>query len=241
MHPHIIVFGNEKGGTGKSTLAMHLSVYLLKAGFKVSTIDLDAHQGTFTRYFENRKNSKYDLEMPFHQEVLLSEKENKQDAEKDEYDRFLVALSKAQKSHFIIVDTPGTNHNLSRIAHACADTLITPINDSFVDLDMLVRLDSNDLSIIKPSSFCPNCKHQIKWYENIPVFSYIFLKGRCSQCKSKIGLSSFIYELLGGIIFVLAFLAYGFSFETIFIILITAILYLIAGYDFKTKTILDIF
>ncbi|MDY2888872.1 MAG: prepilin peptidase [Candidatus Caccosoma sp.] len=99
----------------------------------------------------------------------------------------------------------------------------------------------NDLSIIKPSSFCPNCKHQIKWYENVPVFSYIFLKGRCSQCKSKIGISSFIYELLGGIIFVLAFLAYGFSFETIFIILITAILYLIAGYDFKTKTILDIF
>lgn len=162
MRPRIIVFGNEKGGTGKSTLAMHLSVYLLKAGFKVGTVDLDAHQGTFTRYFENRKNSKYKLEMPYHQEVILSDKDNRVDAEKDEHDRFITALNNAKKSHFIIIDTPGTNHHLSRLAHAHADTLITPINDSFIDLDMLVRLDSNDMSLVKPSMYS-----EIVWKQRI--------------------------------------------------------------------------
>ncbi len=162
MRPYIIVFGNEKGGTGKSTLAMHLSVYLLKSGFKVHTIDLDAHQGTFTRYFENRKNSQLDLDVPIHQAILLSENINRIDAEKEENMNFLNALNNAKNSHFVIIDTPGTNHHLSRLAHSYADTLVTPINDSFIDLDMLVRLDSNDLSILKPSTYS-----EIVWKQRI--------------------------------------------------------------------------
>lgn len=97
-----------------------------------------------------------------------------------------------------------------------------------------------DLSIVKPASHCEKCDHILKWYENIPVFSYIFLKGRCSKCKTPIGISGFIYELIGGASFVLGYLSYGFSVETIFILSIVAILLLIAGYDFKTNSILDI-
>ena len=53
---HVIVVGNEKGGAGKSTLSIHLSVALLKAGYKVACIDLDTRQQTLTRFFENRKS-----------------------------------------------------------------------------------------------------------------------------------------------------------------------------------------
>ena len=99
----------------------------------------------------------------------------------------------------------------------------------------------NNLSIVKPASHCENCNHELRWYENIPVFSYIFLKGKCSKCKTKIGIFGFILELLGGISFVLSFLAFGLKIETIFIISIVAILLLIGGFDYKTNTILDIF
>ena len=97
-----------------------------------------------------------------------------------------------------------------------------------------------ELSIVKPASHCENCNHVLKWYENIPVFSYIFLKGKCSKCKTPIGIWGFIYELIGGLSLVLAYLAYGLNVETIFIVSIVLILVLIAGFDFKTNTILDI-
>lgn len=153
MNPHIIVFGNEKGGTGKSTLATHLSIYLLNTGFKVMTVDLDAHQGTFTRYFENRKNSEFPLELPKHVAIFPSDEPNREKAETAEKEELINTLMSAKDFDFVVIDTPGTNHNLSRVAHAYADTLVTPINDSFVDLDMLVRLNSADLSIIRPSTY----------------------------------------------------------------------------------------
>src|SRR3546814_6757451 len=52
--PYVIVVGSEKGGTGKSTTAIHLTVGLMKLGFRVGTIDLDARQGTFTAFWRNR-------------------------------------------------------------------------------------------------------------------------------------------------------------------------------------------
>ena len=72
--PHIIVFGNEKGGTGKSTIGMHVIVYLLKMGMKVASIDLDARQGTLTRYIENRKARTKGLVFPSHAAVFKSQK-----------------------------------------------------------------------------------------------------------------------------------------------------------------------
>lgn len=156
MAPYIIVLGNEKGGTGKSTVAMHIAVYLLNKGLDVGTIDLDARQGTFTRYFEHRKNasvSNDNIRIPNHASILRSNAESEEKA--NELDR--EALDKALKDRadcdFIVIDTPGSNTCLSQVAHSYANTLITPINDSFIDLDVLIKVSSGDVRSMRPSIY----------------------------------------------------------------------------------------
>ena len=96
-------------------------------------------------------------------------------------------------------------------------------------------------SIVSPASRCDNCGHVLKWYENIPLFSYLFLGRKCSNCKTKIDGFLFIYELIGGLSLLLIYLKFGISFECLFIESITLVMLLIAGYDYKTNTILNIF
>lgn len=155
--PYIIVLGNEKGGTGKSTATMHVMVYLLRLGFQVGAIDVDARQGTLSRYIENRRryNEANETNLPMPKLVALQKSEfsNVEKNDEDEADRFSAALSELSNCDFIIVDTPGNNTNLSRVAHSFADTIITPLNDSFIDLDMLVRLNSNDPNSLRPSVY----------------------------------------------------------------------------------------
>lgn len=97
----------------------------------------------------------------------------------------------------------------------------------------------NDMSIIKPNSFCPNCQKPIKWYDNIPLISYIVLGGKCRYCKSKIGIGSFLLELLGGLLFLFAFIFYKLSFDLLFVLPIISILIVIAGIDMKHQIIYD--
>ena len=155
--PYIIVFGNEKGGTGKSTAAMHVMIYLLRVDFKVGCIDVDARQGTLSRYIENRirynQTNKERLPIPTHVALNKSEFDDIKQNEKDETERFSQALTDLSECDFIIVDTPGNDTHFSRLAHSYADTIITPLNDSFIDLDMLVRLNSNDPSNLRPSVY----------------------------------------------------------------------------------------
>lgn len=155
--PYIIVLGNEKGGTGKSTAAMHVMVYLLRLGYQVGTIDVDARQGTLSRYVENRRryNAEHDTRLPLPQLIALQKSEFSDVAQNDadESERFTAALSDLSGCDFVVVDTPGNNTNLSRVAHSYADTIITPLNDSFIDLDMLVRLNSNDPNSLRPSVY----------------------------------------------------------------------------------------
>ncbi len=155
--PYIIVLGNEKGGTGKSTAAMHVMVYLLRLGFRVGAIDVDARQGTLSRYVENRTryNAENDTKLPI-PDLRALQKSNFSEVaqnDKDEAERFSAALEDLSGSDFIIVDTPGNNTNLSQVAHSYADTIVTPLNDSFIDLDMLVRLNSNDPNSLRPSVY----------------------------------------------------------------------------------------
>ena len=96
-------------------------------------------------------------------------------------------------------------------------------------------------SIVSPPSHCPACGHKLKWYENIPIFSWLFLRGKCKACGEKIGLFWFLYELIGGLSLVLALLAFGVTWETLFVLAIVLILLLIAGYDYKTQTFPDLF
>lgn len=155
--PYIIVFGNEKGGTGKSTAAMHVMTYLLRLDFKVGCIDVDARQGTLSRYIENRirfnQLNKERLPIPTHIPLQKSQLESIKENEADEQERFAAALSELSDNDFVVVDTPGNDTYFSRLAHSYADTIITPLNDSFIDLDMLVRLHSVDANNLRPSVY----------------------------------------------------------------------------------------
>lgn len=106
-------------------------------------------------------------------------------------------------------------------------------------LGVVIYRVPNNMSIIKPNSFCPNCKKEIKWYDNIPLISYLVLRGKCRYCKSKIGIGSFLLELMGGVLFLLAFIFYKLSYDLIFILPIISILIVIAGIDLKHQIIYD--
>src|SRR5215471_1397262 len=139
--PHVVVIGNQKGGSGKSTFAMHIIVALLKAGKRVASFDLDLNQLTLTRYLGNRhewvRKHEQKLELPDHYPVTA-------EVEGATLRRFISRLKKIGREHkhdFIVIDTPGGVQHLSVIVHGMADTLITPINDSLVDLDVLVAME----------------------------------------------------------------------------------------------------
>lgn len=155
--PHIIVLGNEKGGTGKSTVSLHVIVSLMRLGFQVGTIDVDARQGTLTHALDNRasyvKTKGKDLPVPTHIPLPRSPLTATQSAEQDETNRFLEALTTLSTMDFIVIDTPGSDAFLSRLAHSYGDTLITPLNDSFIDLDMLARVHPETYEIIRPSTY----------------------------------------------------------------------------------------
>ena len=155
--PHVIVLGNEKGGSGKSTTAMHLVVALLHDGYDVGSIDCDARQGSFTRYVENRKTTAAEMLIPLplsrHIAIHRSNADSAVSARDDEARRLTEALDQLKDCDFIVIDTPGSDTSLSRLAHTFADTLITPLNDSFLDLDLLGRIDHGGAKILKPSIY----------------------------------------------------------------------------------------
>ena len=154
----VIVVGNEKGGSGKSTVAMHIAMALIKSGQSVATIDLDSRQRSFTHYIENRRawaqHVGRDLEIPSH---TCFDPQVDYPTEEDEA-AACKALTEAvdalaQCHSFIVIDTPGHDCDLMRRAHAMADTLITPLNDSFVDLDVLGTVDPETLGITGTSHY----------------------------------------------------------------------------------------
>src|SRR5512140_3273133 len=143
---HVVVLGNEKGGSGKSTTALHIAVALLKAGQRVATIDLDSRQHSFTHYIENRRawaeRARIKLELPTHYCVARADGNSVEANEAQEFANFSAAIGKIEHSHdVVVVDTPGNDTYLMRLAHSMADTLVTPLNDSFVDFDVLATLD----------------------------------------------------------------------------------------------------
>ena len=157
LRPYFIILGNEKGGTGKSTMAMHLIVQLMYDGFRVGSIDVDGRQGTLSRYVENRRlyveQTGIPLAVSQHHRLMRQELDAltaSQDAEQNAFEDAVRALGTCD---FIVVDTPGSYSHLSRLAHSYADTLITPLNDSFIDLELMVRLDQSPDKILHPSTY----------------------------------------------------------------------------------------
>ncbi len=144
--PHVIVVGNEKGGSGKTTIAAHIALALMKSGQRVASIDLDSRQRTLTHYIENRRGCArrrhMELELPMHFAIARAETANVDDNEAAEFAEFEQAIAGSEHGRdFLVIDTPPHDSYLMRLAHSIADTLVTPLNDSFLDVDVLARLD----------------------------------------------------------------------------------------------------
>ncbi|MEA3049911.1 MAG: chromosome partitioning protein [Sphingomonadales bacterium] len=145
--PHFIIFANEKGGTGKSTTAVHSAVALAAAGRKVAALDLDTRQRTLGRYLDNRletvKRLGVDLPMPAYDTF--------DPAKGEPIDAAIDRL--AEGMDVLVVDTPGRDDPDARKAMLRADTLVTPINDSFVDLDLIGQVDPETYRVRRPSFY----------------------------------------------------------------------------------------
>jgi chromosome partitioning protein len=186
---HIIVFGNEKGGSGKTTTAMHLIISLLYLDFKVATLDIDHRQESLTRYIENRKKTidseKIELKLPIH--FKLNKKYNINQVieyTNDDIEELENLLSELDEGFdFIIIDTPGNDNLLNRHAHYIADTIITPINDSFVDVDLLGKVDPNDFSKAIPGIYSSMVWEQkkLRAFKKNKELQWIVVRNRLSS------------------------------------------------------------
>lgn len=159
---HVVVLGNEKGGSGKSTTAMHIFAALANAGASVGALDLDTRQRSLLTYIDNRRayskirerHGAPALSLPVSRVIDASDHRDRDIAEEEELERFSAAIQDLYFScDVVIIDCPGSDSYLSRLGHAAADTLITPMNDSFVDFDLLAKLDSETLDIMGPSIY----------------------------------------------------------------------------------------
>ena len=156
--PHVIVLGNEKGGAGKSTLAIHIVTGLLHAGRTVAIIDLDLRQRSMQRFFTNRlawlAANRQELPQPFMPDMGDGKALAKGGVDEQiaVFDRaFNEAVSAGVDA--ILIDTPGGDTAVSAAAHARADQIVTPMNDSFVDFDLLGEVDPVSLELLKPSIY----------------------------------------------------------------------------------------
>jgi chromosome partitioning protein len=189
---HVIVCGNEKGGSGKSTTAMHVAVALLKSGYAVATVDLDGRQLSLTRYVENRlrwaRTAGLQLPVPQHFHVPPSKRETVVDAESEEFRQLTQGLGDIENSHdFVIIDTPGSDTFLNRLAHRIADTLVTPMNDSFVDFDVLARIDPVSYEIVEHSQYATavrNARRERRQTDN-SILDWVVVRNRMASTSSR--------------------------------------------------------
>lgn len=164
---HVIVLGNEKGGSGKTTTAMHIVVALMKMGYRVASVDTDSRQRSLTRYIENRarwsEKAGITLEIPGHFVVKLGDGETVSTIQAQEFTAYVDVIDRIESAYdFVVVDTPASDSYLMRLSHSMADTLVTPINDSFVDLDVLGRIDPQDFSLSTVSHYADLVRSSIR-------------------------------------------------------------------------------
>ena len=191
--PFVLVFANEKGGTGKSTLAFQTVVSLLQYGYSVGCIDTDIRQATLSRYIENREGTarrgNNRLVLPRH--IRLSEASDENagtDTDHPEMvSRVREMLAGLGDCEFVVVDTPGSANALAQFAVANADTLISPINDSYIDIDVIANLDMQKREVVGPSHFT-----RMVWETSnrrvaggLPPTDWIVLRNRLTHISSR--------------------------------------------------------
>lgn len=189
---HVLVVGNTKGGSGKSTIAMHLVVACLRRGKAVASIDADVGQHTLTKYLANRKaygeKEARALPVPDHHVLQRSQLDSVSAAQAEEQQHFIGLMTDLMSANdLVVVDTPGADTSLNRLCHAFADTLVTPLNDSFVDLDVLAQVEGEALKIVGPSHYA-----EMVWQQKIrrassrggPV-DWVILRNRLSNLDAR--------------------------------------------------------
>jgi chromosome partitioning protein len=189
---HVVVVGNEKGGSGKSTTAMHVAVALLNVGQRVATIDLDSRQKSFTRYIENRRawarRAHIDLDVPAHFCVARGATLKLDENEAIEFAGFAEAVGAVEHTHdFVVVDTPGTDSYLTRLAHSMADTLVTPLNDSFVDFDVIGTVDPTSFAVTGESHYAAmvrDARRQRRMIDGVRL-DWVVVRNRLSVLGSR--------------------------------------------------------
>lgn len=173
---HIIVIGNEKGGSGKSTTSMHIATALARMGHRVGALDLDVRQRSFGRYLENRAAfmAREEVGLPL---PILGELQSTSADDADPLSDALRVLE--DECDFILLDCPGSHTRLSQMAHMLADTLVTPMNDSFIDFDLLARI-SPEGEILGPSIYAEMVWHarQMRAQAGAPPIDWLVLRNR---------------------------------------------------------------
>ena len=195
---HIIVFGNEKGGSGKSTTCMHVATALARMGHRVGALDLDLRQKSFGRYIENRRayceRAGLTLATPDYRDLPEAEAERLQPGENPYDHRLSAAIALLEPvSDFIVIDCPGSHTRLSQVAHSLADTLVTPLNDSFIDFDLLARIDPDTNRVKGPSIYSEMVwnARQLRAQAGLKPIDWIVLRNRLGaqqmHNKKKVG------------------------------------------------------
>lgn len=177
-----MLVGNEKGGSGKTTTSVHLAIALCYAGLRVSCIDLDIRQQSFTRYIENRIRylDEHNLSKPCPTMVSCDHIGT--------HSHFH-DLTEELKTHsdVIIIDTPGAHNAIATAAHTVADKVITPVNDSFLDIDLIAQISDGDLSGASPGLYS-----QVIWQQKIErakhydsTLDWIVIRNRLSSLEAR--------------------------------------------------------
>jgi chromosome partitioning protein len=144
---HCIVFANEKGGTGKSTTCVHTAVALAAQGLRIAVLDLDHRQRTVTRYLDNRAETmrRRSISLPLPAYSVFEGQEAGQ------LDEAIDAMG--ADADVVVIDTPGRDDPMARHAATRANTLVTPINDSFVDFDLIGQVDPETFKVRRLSFY----------------------------------------------------------------------------------------
>jgi chromosome partitioning protein len=188
----VIVVGNEKGGAGKSTIAIHIATALLHGGAKVAVLDLDLRQQTTGHFFANRAAwlaaNRAEAPMPIEHGISGSGDALAKAADNEQLARFEAAFAEvAETADFVLIDTPGSDTAISRAAHARADLIVTPMNDSFVDFDMLGVVDPVTLDLKRHSLYAETvwaCRKQRATADHKQI-DWVVLRNRLAPTEAR--------------------------------------------------------
>lgn len=183
--PFTIVLGNSKGGTGKSTLAMHVSVALLQAGYRVGTLDLDGRQASFSHYIANRRataeQQRPQLRIPSH--LQLDPDVAAAPDPVAARSALEAALHRIGEVDVLVMDTPGADTALSQAGHILADVLVSPVNDSLMDLDILADIDPVRRKVTAPSHYTKRIWEvtNTRVAAGLPAVDWLLVRNRLSH------------------------------------------------------------